>query len=181
MTTDDTPFEPKHLKRWTMPDNYFGAVWPATYSAGVGQSRDSDALERSNFSCMLQDLGGESDTVEVVRESHWLVGWVEWIAIHQDDEKALRVADANKARMEDYPALNEDHWSELEWTEAADFWDSLSPRGKVQEAMHVRERYHWLSKLPVWQFGRMSWCDLGNVEGDRYTIASALEERIRCG
>ena len=42
---------------------------------------------------MLTALGGETDTVIVVRETHWAVGWVEWIAIHQDDEKALKIAD----------------------------------------------------------------------------------------
>jgi hypothetical protein len=91
-------YEPKHLKRWTLPDNYVGEVWPAYYSSGCGQSRDSDALERSNFSCMLKALGGESETVIVVRETHWLVGWVEWIAIHQDDDKALEIADRIAAR-----------------------------------------------------------------------------------
>ncbi|WMT71325.1 hypothetical protein [Bradyrhizobium sp. Ash2021] len=86
-------YDPEFLKRWTMPPNYFGAVWPAYYSSGVGQSRDSVALERSNFTSMLRDLGGESETVIVVRESHWLVGWVEWIAIHESDDKALAIAD----------------------------------------------------------------------------------------
>ncbi len=86
-------YDPEHLKRWTLPDNYFGAEWPDYFSSGVGQSRDSDALERSNFTSMLTALGGESETVIVVRETHWAVGWVEWIAIHQDDEKALKIAD----------------------------------------------------------------------------------------
>ena len=81
-------YEPKHLKRWTMPNSYFGAVWP-NYYVFLGQHRDSDALTRSNFTCGLKALGGESETVEVVRESHWAVGWVEWIAIHQDDAAAL--------------------------------------------------------------------------------------------
>jgi hypothetical protein len=85
-------YDPEFLKRWTLPANYFGAVWPAYFSSGVGQSRDSDALERSNFACMLRDLGGETETVIVVRETHYLVGWVEWIAIHQDDEKAFAIA-----------------------------------------------------------------------------------------
>jgi hypothetical protein len=42
---------------------------------------------------MLDTLGGESETVIVVREAHWLLGWVEWIAIHQDDDRALKIAD----------------------------------------------------------------------------------------
>lgn len=114
--------EPKHIKRWTMPQDYFGEAWPAYYSAGVGQSRDSDCLERSNFECMLKALGGESDTVTVVRESHWAVGWVQWIAIHQDDTKALEVADGIKGKLADYPVINEDHWSELEHEEANRVW-----------------------------------------------------------
>jgi hypothetical protein len=86
-------YDPEFLKRWTMPPNYFGAVWPAYFSSGVGQSRDSDALERSNFTCMLKALGGETETVIVVRETHYLIGWVEWIAIHESDDKALKIAD----------------------------------------------------------------------------------------
>lgn len=117
-----TDYEPKNLKRWTMPAHYAGDVWPAYYSAGVGQSRDSDALERSNFACMLDALGGESETVTVVRESHWAVGWVEWIAIHQDDSKALETADRIKGALDDYPAINEDHWTELESDDANDVW-----------------------------------------------------------
>jgi Resolvase, N terminal domain/Helix-turn-helix domain of resolvase len=58
----------KHLKRWSMPSSYFGAEWHSYYSAGVGQSRDSDCLEQSNFAVMLEALGGETETVVVVRE-----------------------------------------------------------------------------------------------------------------
>lgn len=167
-------YQPNHLKLWTMPSNYAGEVWPAYYSAGLGQSRDSDSLERSNFVCMLQALGGESDTVQVVRESHWAVGWVEWLAIHQDDDKALQIADEVQAGLADYPVVNEDHWSELEWNEAADYWDSLSPRAKVEMAMDVRSKYHWLAKEPVWHYGRRSYGDLPDT-----TIGRALEEYLR--
>lgn len=169
-------YTPTKLKLWTMPSNYAGAVWPNYYSSSVGQSRDSDALERSNFECMLKSLGGESETVIVVRESHWAVGWVEWIAIHADDGRALEIADKVAVDLEDYPVINEDHWSDLEWNEAADYWDSMSPREKVREAMDVRARYHWLLKEPVWHYGRRSYSDLPDT-----TIGRALEERLRCG
>ena len=86
-------YEPKHLKRWTMPENYFGAVWPDYFCSGARQSCESDALEQSNFARMLDTLGGESETIIVVREAHWLLGWVEWIAIHQNDDRALKIAD----------------------------------------------------------------------------------------
>ena len=119
-------FEPKNLKRWTMPDSYFGATWPNHYSAGVGQSRDSDCLEQSNFATMLALLGGESDVVTVVTENHWAVGWVSWIAIEADgtpeSDKALQIADEAKERLADYPVLDESDWSGREQEAANEIW-----------------------------------------------------------
>lgn len=119
-------YEPKHLRRWTMPEHYFGASWVNHYSSGVGRSRDSDCLEESNFHAMLAALGGESDLVTVVRESHWAVGWVEWIAIEADgsseSDEALQIADAQKARLADYPVLDESDWSEREEEAANEVW-----------------------------------------------------------
>ena len=124
-------YTPEHLKLWTRPECYIGESWPATYSAGVGQSRDSDALEQSNFACMLAALGGESETVTVVRESHWAVGWVKWIAIHQDDETALRTADEIVAALADYPVVDDDHYSTLEYEEVCESWERASIRDRV--------------------------------------------------
>ncbi len=118
------------MELWTMPSCYVGAVWPATY-VFLGQNRDSDAITRSNFRVALKRLGGESETVQVVRESHWACGWVEWIAIHQDDEKAVTLANEMLKSIEDYPVLDESDWSDLEYTEAMEFWDSMSLSMKV--------------------------------------------------
>jgi hypothetical protein len=115
-------YEPKHLKLWTMPDNYAGEVWPNTYSSGFGQSRDSDVLERANFEEAWSRISEVAENAQVVRENHWAVGWVEWIAINADDDKALRVADALRARYEQYPILNEDQFSEVERQEADRTW-----------------------------------------------------------
>ena len=119
------------LKRWTIPDSYMGAEWPE-YFVFLGQHRDSDALTRSNFECGLRELGGESETVIVVRERHWAVGWVEWIAIHESDERALKIADEISCGLSDYPVLDESHFSELEWTEAQNYWESLSIRDRIE-------------------------------------------------
>jgi hypothetical protein len=165
-------------ERWTMPDSYFGETWPDYYCSGFGQHRDSDALERSNFAVALRELGGGSETVIVVRESHWAVGWIEWIAIQADDETALRIADELNERRDSYPALDESDWSDLEWNEAADYWDSLSPREKVRMALYERSRCHWLNSknCPVWMFGRYTYSDFPDNE-----IARALEETLRQG
>jgi len=137
-----TKYTPKHLERWTRPEYYFGASWPEYYSAGVSQHRDSDTLERSNFAVMLEELGGESETVKVVRESHWAVGWIEWIAIHESDSKALAIADNLAADLESYPVLDDDHLSKLEAEEADKFWkDCFTPRERIQYIRENRDQF----------------------------------------
>lgn len=123
-------FEPENLKLWTHPDSYAGEVWPCYY-VFLSQHRDSDCLTRSNFIRGLELIGGESETVQVVREGHWAVGWVEWIAIHQDDEAALKIADEIAAALQDYPVADESHFSEMEWNEAQDYWASMSIRERA--------------------------------------------------
>lgn len=137
-------YQPKHIERWTMPSHYFGETWPDYFSSGVGQSRDSDALERSNFVCMLEALGGESETVLVIRESHWAVGWVEWIAIHADDAEALETADTIMDKLQDYPVLNEEHFSETEQADADQTWQNCySPLERVAYIRKFRDQFEF--------------------------------------
>lgn len=110
--------------RWTRPDSYAGAEWPE-YFVFLGQNRDSDALTRSNFVRGLELIGGESDTLQVVRERHWACGWIEWIAIHESDAQALAKAEEILTALEAYPVVDEDHFSQLEWDEAAEFWGGM--------------------------------------------------------
>lgn len=132
-------YKPTHLKLWTRPDNYAGAVWPDYYSAGFGRSRDSDELEESNFHTALKRLGGESESVLVVREGHWAVGWVEWIAIHKGNTAALKIADALREDYENYPVLDEEDFSNRE-SESADWiW---------REAYSVSERIKYIREHP---------------------------------
>lgn len=119
------------IKRWTRPDNYTGENWPE-YFVFLGQSRDSNALERSNFRIGLGELGGESETVHVVREGHWAVGWVEWIAIHQDNPAAVLAADQMLCALSDYPVLNDEDFSELELEDAALAWEQMPIRYRVK-------------------------------------------------
>lgn len=123
------------VREWKHPSNYIGVTWEGWYSAGFGRSRDSDALEESNFQvalaqleklntelpipegCKVSDMNS-CDSVTVVSENHWAVGWVEWIAIHSSNTAALAKARELCESANDYPALNEDHWSNLEYERA---------------------------------------------------------------
>ena len=111
------------LRKWTWPDSYMGASWEGYY-VGLSQHRDSDALERSNFVECLDNLGGESETVFIVREGHFLVGWVEWIAIHESDKIALDSMRKMLDMLENYPVLNEEHLSQVETDEANETWQN---------------------------------------------------------
>lgn len=123
------------LRAWRHPADYIGSTWEG-YRVFLGQSRDSNALERSNFICGLEALKSvaspdpipgdenESATVQVVREGHWAVGWVEWIAIHESDTAAIAEANRILDVLESYPVLNEEHFSETEMDEANEVWKS---------------------------------------------------------
>lgn len=124
-------YKPENLKPYARPADYIGPD-RFGYYLFLGQHRDSDALARSNFIRGLELIGGETDTVLVVRDSHWAVGWIETIYIHESDEKALREADEIKAALEDYPVVDESHFSELEYTEAADYWARMSVRQRME-------------------------------------------------
>ena len=99
------------LKRWTMPRNYFGKEWHGYWVAPCGRSRDSDSVEEANWRAMLRALGwfpSGTEGVEIVRERHFLCGWVEWIAIHEDRLDLLREAERIAERLEQHPVLDED-------------------------------------------------------------------------
>lgn len=100
--------------------------------APVSQTRDSEALSRSNFACCLKELGGESETVQVHRFGHWGPGWYEIILIDPADEAKVTAAEDMESALADYPVLDDEHFSQLEWNEAADCWQHMSTAERVQ-------------------------------------------------
>ncbi len=166
MTTTEYPF----LSRWTRPQCYAGAEWPDYYSSGVGQSRESSALERANFDAMLKALGGEQTSeeiddnhdnalVKVVHESHWAVGWVEWIAIHETATDALAIANRIMEKLEGYPVIDEDLWSRYEDEEAQTVW---------RDCYNVKERIAYIRDHAN-QFEFSSLADmLGSIRGNYF-------------
>lgn len=104
----------------------------------VMQTRDSATLAQSNFAVALRELGGESDTVEVHRFGHWGPGWYEIILI-MPDSPAAKIAEEIETGLENYPVLDEDHWSTLEYEKAAEYWEHCS----------VRERVEWCQRYKV--------------------------------
>jgi len=122
----------EQMQKWEYPRDYIGATWYEYYMC-LGQHRDSDTITRSNFICALAALGGESDTVIIERSSHWAVGWIETLLIHESAADKIAIADKILSALENYPVLNEEHYCKLESTEAAEIWERLPISDRVDE------------------------------------------------
>lgn len=123
---------------------YYGDL-PLFQSLGFTftQTRDSDALGRSNYRTILRDLLKATeeisdDTAEYVQEvhcSHWAYGWAEHIAVRvlHDQDREITVENltpvfvaAVKAAsaLENYPVYDESDYSALESEEVHEAFDN---------------------------------------------------------
>lgn len=147
--------ELRTIRRWERPNSWWGKHWDGWYVA-LARTRDSDALTGSNFRVLKAQLdelplfevddsrnkrGGFYEDrfnwtrvsgVQLVRESHWACGWVEWIAIHESNEEALRVADEALCALSDYPVLDEEDFSMLETEQIDNYWQQEPIRYRIE-------------------------------------------------
>lgn len=105
----------------------------------VGRTRDSDALERSNWEVVTADLLALArelpdgrETVEIHRFGHWAVGWIEEVVISPDAPDALAAAQGWAARLDRYPVADEEHYAETEYCEHDAHWRAVSMRERVE-------------------------------------------------
>lgn len=99
--------------------NHAHADW---FIGPVGVHRDSDTLDRANWQTVndaYDKIDPEGDDHEVLRFGHWAVGWIEEVA-YRPGSQCAALADEFRARLEDYPVLDEHLWSELEMEEEMD-------------------------------------------------------------
>lgn len=95
----------------------------------AGQSRDSDALERSNFECIRRAVDAiDPDCWAVESESHWAVGWVEHLLIDPACAAAIAEVERILDDLEDYPVVDEDHFSETEFNDYLESWENWGER-----------------------------------------------------
>ncbi len=92
--------------------------WSGVGIGPVGEHRDSDALERSNFRVTYPDMVTRfGDAVQRVTFGHWAVGWVAEIAYDAGRADIVAYDADTRARIADYPALDETDWSDMEWSD----------------------------------------------------------------
>jgi len=125
-------YTPQNLKRAT------GSRLREYFVAPVTHHRDSDLLTESNWDAQLATLKplhadvpsdpDEDGSPVVIRDRNPLVGWAEWLAIHQDNSEALEAADKLAERLESYPILDEEDNSRREWEDYERSWADYGQR-----------------------------------------------------
>lgn len=100
-------------RAWKRASNYIGPNHDG-WIVGLSTHRDADLCSESNFDVLLERLGGESKHVQVIRNGHWGVGWVETIHVSERSEKHLEILRGALNSLEDYGLLNEDDFCERE-------------------------------------------------------------------
>lgn len=83
------------------------------------QTRDSEALDRSNFAVAQRILEDAGVDYQVHRFGHWGPGWFE-ILVVEPTPTGLKVAGEIACALADYPVLDEMHLSELECEEESE-------------------------------------------------------------
>lgn len=130
MQTLETAFQ--RPSGWDSLSNYIGPTkFPGWYVVAA-RHRDSDIITRCNWAETLDRLGGESETVEIFNFGHWAVGWVEYLCIHESDPAKMEIGKAIEEEIENYPVLNEDRWSEMEYDEIGEYWRRCSIKERVE-------------------------------------------------
>jgi hypothetical protein len=115
MTHDDTARAIASGTGWDLDGYAADAGWSGVGIGPVGEHRDSDALDASNFRVILDDLTARyPGAVERVEFGHWAVGWVAEIA-HDTGRPDVTAAVAEwRERLDGYPVASDDDYAALE-------------------------------------------------------------------
>jgi hypothetical protein len=117
---------------WDSLRNFMGTVPDEHLLVLLTRNRDSDILSESNWHTVLEYLGGESDSVQIIRHGHWACGWIEYLMIDSRDAEKRTLGEQVESRLADYPVFNEDDWSNREYEAACTAWEEMSVRTRVE-------------------------------------------------
>lgn len=89
------------------------------------ETRDSDALARSNYRVILADLEKRfPDSVHDEHFGHWACGWLNHIMVDTRDIDAVDACIEWENALSDYPVADEEDFSNLEHQEYCEGWDN---------------------------------------------------------
>lgn len=128
---------------WDSLGNYAGEIPGPEWLCLLTRNRDSDCLTESNFRSALRELGGESDNVTVDRFGHWACGWWESLSVRAGT-KEHALAEEIAERLDGYPVVDEDDFSELEQETADQVWrDCYTERDRIEYIREHRSQFEY--------------------------------------
>jgi len=149
------------------------------FVAPCGRNRDSSALEESNFDACLEELGGESESVEIHRFGHWACGWYEIILIDPSmADKAQEIADS----LEDYPCLDDEDLSKREYESFLNDWENSASSDFVRmigETFELQQNTVWSLEEIHQDKVRELYSSLDGETWQDNHVRSAMESAIR--
>jgi hypothetical protein len=116
----------------------------------IGVNRDSSALARSNFRVACDDIrkGARYDTgddfpdYEILHLGHWACGWIKVLIVRPGTpcaEAAERIAE----RLEGYPVLSDDDFTQEEQREADETWACYSTAERIEIIRAYRKGFEF--------------------------------------
>ena len=112
---------------------YYGDNPEWLIAVDLGSHRDADSLTRSNYAVVertLRDADGDQESWHEESSSHFLVGWTANFAVAPGSKAESILRDA-VAQLANYPVLDEEHWGDLEFEEASEYWNGLSLKLRI--------------------------------------------------
>lgn len=132
------------LPSWNHPtvfdsaNNFVGQA-PQGYCI-YSQNRDSSILECTNFTVILEELGGENEHVEIVRHGHWACGWIEYIIVDKQAPDSLLNTCVDILRaLCNYPVMSDDRYSDAQYEAIYEHWDNLIMRDRIDLCVQCGE------------------------------------------
>jgi len=107
------------------------------YMAPVLLTRDSGLLDQANWEAMVAILNSEQcQEYEIHRFGHWLTGWFEVVLV-PPDSKDHHVCINIAEKLQDYPILDEDKYSQMCQDEYLRSWNDYGCRDFQEELEKV--------------------------------------------
>jgi len=163
-----------------------------THMISISQNRDSNALDRSNFAVVSEDmLSRFPEDCEVMRFGHWACGWVESLIVRvlkTDYKPSMPVdwefADAFEAIVEwsnalaDYPIADEMHYSATEHDELIEFISNENYDSEVEQHGITIEYEAWnlpddhAEQIASWLYENRSIATVDELDIDDIKLAA---------
>lgn len=142
-------------------------------------TRDSDAITQSNwevFNRELEKIDSDEQYHTIERFSHWAICWIDRLLI-APNSPLVEPASQLLARLENYPILDDDHFSALELSQHIEYLESI---GYSEICDHIGELLPRQLRDYIDDFPVQHYTDEISIGESIENIAKTLYENYHC-